>query len=86
MATAQPLGRLLGTRDFDVAGFAAGSGWPAGRNGERLELAHKAEDRGLFARGAMQKPFEDAAFALAVGELSPLVFTDSGVHVILRTA
>lgn len=34
----------------------------------------------------MQKPFEDAAFALQVGELSKPVWTDSGVHLILRTA
>lgn len=34
----------------------------------------------------MQKPFEDATFSLAVGELSQPVFTDSGVHIILRTA
>lgn len=34
----------------------------------------------------MQKPFEDATYALQVGELSQPVFTDSGVHLILRTA
>jgi NIMA-interacting peptidyl-prolyl cis-trans isomerase 1 len=33
----------------------------------------------------MQKPFEDATFQLKVGELSGPVFTDSGVHLILRT-
>jgi len=34
----------------------------------------------------MQKPFEDATYALAVGALSGVVDTDSGVHIILRTA
>jgi NIMA-interacting peptidyl-prolyl cis-trans isomerase 1 len=34
----------------------------------------------------MQKPFEDAAFGLKVGELSSIVDTDSGVHLIYRTA
>ncbi|KAI3384696.1 hypothetical protein SNEBB_000662 [Seison nebaliae] len=40
---------------------------------------------GEFGRGEMQKPFEDAAFALAIGELSEIVDTESGVHLILRT-
>ena len=34
----------------------------------------------------MQKPFEEASFRLGVGELSDIVESDSGVHIILRVA
>lgn len=45
---------------------------------------NKGGDLGFFTRGKMQPPFEKASFDLAIGELSGIVDTDSGVHVILR--
>ena len=48
--------------------------------------AKNGGDLGPFGRGKMQKVFEEASFALKVGELSGLVESDSGVHIILRTA
>jgi len=41
-------------------------------------------DLGKFGRGKMQKPFEDTAFSLKVGELSEPVETQSGIHLIYR--
>ncbi|MBH9553358.1 peptidylprolyl isomerase [Inhella gelatinilytica] len=39
-------------------------------------------DLDFFAREAMVKPFADAAFALKVGELSPIIRSDFGLHLI----
>ncbi|KAL4067281.1 hypothetical protein V8B97DRAFT_1976886 [Scleroderma yunnanense] len=46
----------------------------------------KNGDLGSFGRDQMQKPFEDAAFGLQVGEISGIISTDSGVHLIMRTS
>ena len=46
--------------------------------------AKRGGDLGFFGKRKMQKPFEDASFALGINELSGVVETSSGVHVILR--
>ncbi|XP_059647558.1 peptidyl-prolyl cis-trans isomerase Pin1-like [Cornus florida] len=47
--------------------------------------AKRGGDLGSFSRGQMQKPFEEATYGLKVGEISDIVDTDSGVHIIMRT-
>ncbi len=57
----------------------------ARKNSQDTGSAQQGGDLGFFGRGAMVKPFEDAAFAMKQGDLSGPVETDYGYHVILLT-
>jgi len=66
-------------------GLAAAFAEAAARE-SHCSSARAGGDLGAFGRGAMQAAFEGPAFALGVGELSGVVSSDSGMHLILRTA
>ena len=72
---------LLDTVKKEPASFAE----VAKANSQDSGSAAKGGDLDFFARGAMVKPFEDAAYAMKKGDISALVQSDFGFHIIQLT-
>lgn len=58
----------------------------ARKNSDDPGSAQRGGDLDFFGRGMMTKPFEDAVFAMKTGEISNVVETDFGFHIISLTA
>ncbi|QJQ07469.1 peptidylprolyl isomerase [Undibacterium piscinae] len=58
----------------------------AKENSQDSGSAERGGDVDFFAKGAMVKPFEDATYQLKQGEISELVQSDYGFHIIQLTA
>lgn len=63
------------------AGFAE-----VAKKSSQDSTAAQGGDLDFFGRGAMVKPFEEAAFSMKVGDISNVLETDFGYHVLTLTA
>jgi len=70
---------LLKTVRANPASFAD----VAKKNSQDSGSAAKGGDLDYFGRGAMVKPFEDAVFSMRKGDISEVVESDFGYHIIL---
>jgi peptidyl-prolyl cis-trans isomerase NIMA-interacting 1 len=66
---------VLAGKDFDAV---------VGEFSDEPGAATRAGDLGELTRADLQPPFADAAFTLDLNQMSDVVETDSGFHVILR--
>ncbi len=78
--------RLLAQQVLDKARAGADFGELAGDYSEDLGTVSSAGDLGCFGRGRMVPAFDAAVFALQSGEISDLVKTDFGFHVIKQNS
>ncbi|MDP3082262.1 MAG: SurA N-terminal domain-containing protein [Rubrivivax sp.] len=73
---------LLADLRKNPAGFAEA----ARKNSDDPGSATQGGDLDFFGRGSMVKAFEDTVFAMKAGEISSIVETDFGFHIITLTA
>ena len=81
-AAKEKAGQLLEDVKAAPSKFAA----LAKENSQDPGSAANGGDLGMFARGMMVKPFDEAVFSMKVGQISDLVQTDFGYHIIKVTA
>ena len=72
---------LLAEVRSNPASFAA----VARKNSQDPGSAERGGDLDFFGRGAMVKPYEDAVFAMKRGEISNVIESDFGFHIITLT-
>ena len=82
-ATPEEIAKVKARAEFVLKQARAGKDFAAlARKYSQGPTAKEGGELGWFERGQMIKPFSDAAFSLKKGEISGLVRTDFGFHII----